>query len=146
MLNEKSKQLKEYLDPHIQAIGSENEVDYFNEYSVTLFLNNGYRIISIKSFFVNQISVEMFAPIDGVKSQGNIYLEEYNAKRKLYEVSEEGIRTNLTPEAFALKLESIAGMEVINFLRERHEYFQYLVVMNPASSVSDEQKLSFSHR
>jgi len=142
MLNERSKKLVESLEPYIRSIGSEQELDYCNECSVTLFLKNGYRIISIKSMFVDQISVEVFQSKEYIPSIGNIYFEDFKTKpsqRKYYECSA-GMRTNLMPEEFALKLDNIAGSEVVNFLRERHGFMQYLVSVK--ASISDHKSLA----
>lgn len=127
--------IKTQLSKHIDSMGSDTETNYYDDYSVTIFLKNGYRIISNKEVLGSSLSIEYFneKPPPENTSEANIYSEVFNdvlpnmqsTPAKYYTQNANGKNKALSKEEFLNSVDTIVPSEVFNFLQKRHSYLLF---------------------
>lgn len=111
---------------NVKSAGSDTDKNPLFDESVTLFLENGYRLISTKSLLGQTLELEPFD--ENVKSQPTYKAEIYHdidilpnkPKNRIFEVKN-GISKDISIDEFIMEVTPILGSDVSEFLKQRHE-------------------------
>lgn len=119
--------------------GSDAESDPLNDESVTLFLKNGYRLISTKD--INGQSLQL-VPFDGEAKlkradsyEATIFHEivNLNTPADIFEKVVDGIRKTISSQEFMDALSKIVSNETMDYLEKRHNIivFKQISALRP---------------
>lgn len=121
----------------VKCAGSDREESALHDPSLTIFLTNGYRLISEKSMLGQSIELEAFnKAVD--KSAPAFKAEIYHSLGGSYESpdnniyqEQNGVQTKISLETFISEVHNIIGQEIFDFLKERHSSVPFRVVQGP---------------
>jgi len=132
--NDICSEIKAQLNEDIRAIGSDAEVNYYDDFSVTIFLKNGYRIISNKEVLGSSLSIEFFdkkqlqhTSVENIYSEvmNEVWSNDQKPCAKYYKKNSDYKNVKLTQDAFLDLVNKIVPNKVVEFLNKRHSYLLF---------------------
>lgn len=122
--------------PGVLSAGSDRSVSPIADPSVTIFLENDYRLISTKNILGQSLSLdrynddtEAFEPVYQAKIFHENNLLPSKPADSFQEFSQEG-EVNLSQNEFVEKLTAITGTDLLQFLQQRHDGLAFQVLSN----------------
>ena len=125
----------------VEAIGSDTNLNPLHDESVTIFLKNGYRIISTKSLFGQSLELEDLNDAKKPIYKAEIYhqfTEDLPVPKNKFYQEEDGSIFKMKDEVFYSKISTIIGKEIYNYLAERHKSVPVFTVP-PTRNVASKQ-------
>lgn len=119
----------------VRCAGSEEEKDPLHDSNLTLFLENGYRLISTMTALGQTLELEPFD--DGISSSPSFKAQIYHNAFALMPKPQDkaiqirnGIQSDIHLETFIDEMAAILSQEVIGFLKERHAMLPFRSIKN----------------
>lgn len=122
----------------VESAGSDVNENPLHDESVTIYLKNGYRLISTKSLLGQTIELDPFS--DTLDSSTPSFKAElyhkietpfhYQPKNEIYKLHN-NLRRRISLEKFIEQVNAIISQELNEFLKQRHESVPFRVIHPP---------------